>query len=1021
MDSKRRSWGAGTVLGCALVLGLLLVPSPTAGAAVYNVGASAAAEHAAIAVDDSGTAHVAWNESAGIPGDDTLVYCQVPRGGKACALTRTIALPKTDFIGPRVVLTRAGEIVLVSVRCCFPGSPVFAVSSSDGGESFGPPLTIATEFSPSAGWEATLGPGDFSLALSGGNSGPDYAAIWRSAPLDGASPDSKAELAPFPKAYFTSTGFTDPTSPVAAYGDLHDVYMRRWSGSGDYNNPANWSGEEYVVHGNEPKLASGSRGVYLIYQGAKPPYQYFVRRFDPNSPPGSAQNFLKSSQRVVSDPRTRESAIFRDFLEDGGGNLHAVFRQRSKRGDWGLRHVVSIDGGARWGPPEILAAGKAADDLYNLRLGAGADGAGAIVGDHNGSGPVWFAPFGPAGKGSASCSPTVKLGKAIATALTGCFKRNGEKWVASGAVKLNGIDIDPLGGGGKASASAAFHVTAIPGQRRLTTSAKASVRAGKVLLDKGPVDWKLPAGNGKVVRIGSGDGSAFRDLGKFAKTIFEFPVDGDAELLIDGKGAKVPVNLRMPGLLGGVTGKTTLVTSQVGQVLGGETIDVPTAAIGLLHFAGIDVTYDGEDKFTGSAKIELPPAYSGGIAKSSVQFGFEKGQLSLVKVTPPPFTPTLPIVGSPPSPLVGLDQVAFSYIREPGSRAFQGDVFLLGGPKIAGLRVVSLDGAISLVFPESGPTTLSATGQLQAVRVPLGNAYAVYTVGAPGVLEFGGSFDVLGVGGSIKGKVDLAKGDFYAAGKVGGPLVASQAVMTNNGFGACIDLPDPADDIGFGWSWSSAEPSYGCPDSGGLARVSAGTGAVASAATTVKANVAGKGRNRKLAFRVSAAAGQRVTFAEEAKGVYRELGSSAKARGVLAFHPAQGPGGKRRIVAIVERGGVPVTSIAVAGYKAPPQRRPARPHRVRLKRRGSRLLVGWSRVKGARGYEVRVSLPRDGRKLLFFPPRKKRGLRVKGLERSDLARVSVAAIGPDLRPGKAAKAKLKPVKRHKRRQGRRRR
>lgn len=1020
MNNRLRSWGGGSVLCCALALAQLSPPS--VGAAVYNVGPSAAAEHPAIAVDDNGTAHIAWNESAGIPGDDTLVYCRVPRGAKACALTRTIALPKTDFNGPQVVLTRGGEIVLVSGRCCFPSLPVFAVSSSDGGESFGPSVTIADEFSPSAGWDAVLGPGDFSLALSGGNSGPDYAAIWRSAALDGSNPDSKAGLAPFPKAYFTSTGFTDPTSPVVAYGDLHDVYMRRWSGSGDYNDPASWTGEEYVVHGNEPKLASGLRGVYLIYQGAKPPYQYFVRRFDPNSPPGSAQNFPKAGQRVVSDPGTDQSAIFRDFLEDGGGNLHAVFRQRSKKGDWGLRHIVSTDGGKRWGAVEILAARKAADDLYNLRVGAGSKGGGAIVGDHNGEGPVWFAPFGPAGKGSDSCSPTVKLGKAIATALTGCFKRHGKKWVASGAVKLNGIDIDPLGGGGKASASAAFHVTAIPGQRRLTSSAKASVRAGKVLLDKGrPVDWKLPVGNGKVVRLGSGDGSVFRDLGKFAKKLFEFPVDGDAELLIAGKGTKIPVNLRMPSLLGGVTGKTTLATSQIGQVLAGQKIDVPTAAIGLLHLAGIDVTYDGEDKFTGHAKVALPPAYSDGISKTSVDFGFEKGELSLLKVTPPPFTPTLPIVGSPPSPIVGLDQVAFSYIREPNSRIFQGDVFLLGGPKIAGLRVVSLDGAISLVFPESGPTTLNATGQLKVVRVPLGNAYAKYTVGAPGVLEFGGSFDVLGVGGSVKGKVDLAKGEFYAAGEVGGPLGASQAVMTNDGFGACIDLPDPAEDIGFGWDWSDAEPSYGCPDSGGLARISTGVAAAASAAPAVKAKVGGKGRKRTLSFRIGAAAGQRVTFAEEAKGVYRELGGSAKPRGALAFRPAPGPGGKRRIVAIVEQGGVPVTSLIVARYKAPPQRRPGRPRRVRVKRRGSRLVVGWRGVKGARGYEVRVNLPRDGRKLLFFPPRKKRGLRIKGLERSDLARVSVAAIGPDLRPGKAAKAKLKPAKRHKRRhRGRRR-
>ena len=1003
MGCRRRSRGAGPIAGWAISVALLLaLPSP-APAAVYNLTADAQAERPDIAVDAAGTAHVAWNLSAGIPGDDQLVYCRVPRGAKACDLVRTIALPRTDFNGPRVLPTRSGQIVLVSGRCCFPASPVFAVASADGGESFGAPVTIAEEFSGE--WDAELGPGDFSLALGGGNSGPDYASIWRAAPLDGSNPGPKAELAPFPKAYFTSTGFPDPTSPIAVYGDLEDVFLRRWVGSGDYNDPANWTPEAYVVHGNEPKLASGLRGVYLIYLGAKPPYQYFVRRFD-------GSGFPASTQKVVSDPSTGQSAIFRDFLEDGGGNLHAVFRQRSKKGDWGLRHRVSTNGGKRWDPVEILASRGAVEDLFNLRVGAADDGGGAVVGDHNGAGPVWFAPFGPSTSGGGACPPTVKLGKAIARSLTGCFKRHGKEWVASGPVKLNGVDIEPLGGSG-ASASAGFHVTAIPGQRTLTTSAKASVRVGKVVLDKGPVDWKLPAGDGKVVRLGSADGSVFPDLGKFAKTMFEFPVDGDAELLIAGAGAKIPVDLRMPGLIGGVTGNTVLRTDQLGQLLEGMKIDVPTAAIGLLHIAGIDVTYSGEDKFSGSAKIELPPAYSGGISKSSVEFGFEKGELSLLKVTPPPFEPTLPIVGSPPSPIVGLDQVAFSYVRKPDSHLFQGDVFLVGGPKVAGLRVAALDGAIALEFPQSKAATLSANGELQVVRVPIGNAFATYTVGLPGSFAFGGSFQVLVVSGSIKGFVDLANGDFSASGKASAGPLGGEAVMTNDGFGACIDNP-AGTDPGFSWDWGDVAPQAGCPGFGPLPRASASATADGLPEPSVKASVRGKGRKRSLRFRLRPLAGQSVTFAEESGRVYREIGSSAKARGALGFRPAPGPGGRRRIVAIVEQGGVPWAKLTVAHYKAPGTRRPHRPSFVVAKRRGSRLAIRWARVGGARGYEVRVSLPRDGRRLLFFPRPKKHGLTVSGIERSDLAKVTVAAIGSDLRPGPAGKAKLRPAKQRKR-------
>ncbi len=1000
-----RNWRhrlVGTAVGLAALVILSTGDVPVSTAAMFKLTTNPAARLPDIAVDDSGTSHIAWNLSAGGAGNDQLVYCRVPRGAHTCDVVRVIQLPGTDFDGPRVVLARSGAIMLVSGRCCFPAAPVFAVTSSDGGQSFGPPVEIAQEFAGAKEWEAVLGPGDFSLSLSGGNSGPDFASIWRSAPIDGSNLGGKADLAPFPKAYFTSTGFPSPTAPIAAYGDLQDVYLRRWSGSGDYNDQASWLPEEYVVHGNEPKLASGVRGVFLIYRGAKPPYQYFVRKFDPNSAAGRA--FPKATQTVVSDRKSDQSAIFRDIFEDSGGNLHAVFRQESKKGVEGLRHRVSVDGGKSWRKVEILASGPAAEDLFDLRVGASEKG-GAVVGDHNDAGPVWVAPFGPSGAGGGgACPPTVKLGHAVAFATEGCFKREGKKFVASGAVKLNGIDIEPLGGAGNASASAGFKVTAVPSERELSTSAKAAVRVGQVLLDKGPILWKLPAGNGKVVRLNSPDGSVFRDLGKFAKKLFEFPVDGDAELLIDGSGTRVPTNLRMPGLLGGVTGNTTLRTDQSGQVLAGMKIEVPTASIGLLHLAAIDVAYDGQNRFTGTAKVELPPAYSAGIGKSSVTFAFEDGQLSVLRVEPPPFKPALPIVGSPPSPIVGLDRVAFSYVRTPGSRLFQGDVFLIAGPKLFGQSAVDVQGAITLEFPDSKPTTLKASGDLSVVRLPLGSAYATYTV--PSTFKFGGSFKVLAISGAVSGFIDLAHGTFSASGQASAGPLSGEAVLSNHGFGACIDNP-LGPDPGVSWDWGDVSPSAGCPGSGAGASAS---GAGTLAVPKVRASVRGTGRRHSLQFKLMRAAGQRVTFAEQSNRVYRQIGSTSKVRGNLPFRSAPGPGGKRDIVAIVESGGVPFAKLTVTHYRVPPIRRLRAP-KVAVRRRGARLSIGWSRVKRARDYEVRVNLPRDGRRLLFFPPPRKHRLRVRGLENSDIASVTVAAIGPDLRPGPDGRAHLKPRKR----------
>ena len=245
-------------------------------------------------------------------------------------------------------------------------------------------------------------------------------------------------------------------------------------------------------------------------------------------------------------------------------------------------------------------------------------------------------------------------------------------------------------------------------------------------------------------------------------------------------------------------------------------------------------------------------------------------------MTPPPFEPTLPIVGSPPSPIVGLDQVAFAYVRKPGSRLFQGNVFLLGGPKPAGLRVVALDGTVELEFPQSKPTKLRAAGDLKAVGVPLGSAFATYTAGLPGSLEFGGSFQVLAVSGALEGFVDLANGDFSAAGQATAGPLSGQAVMTDDGFGACISNP-VGPDPGFSWKWGDPAPSPGCPGSGVLARASA-TAAADPPRPQVKATVEGKGRFARCASGCRASPGRPSPSPRSRSGSTARSAARAKER-----------------------------------------------------------------------------------------------------------------------------------------------
>jgi hypothetical protein len=77
---------------------------------------------------------------------------------------------------------------------------------------------------------------------------------------------------------------------------------------------------------------------------------------------------------------------------------------------------------------------------------------------------------------------------------------------------------------------------------------------------------------------------------------------------------------------------------------------------------------------------------------------------------------------------------------------------------------------------------------------------------------------------------------------------------------------------------------------------------------------------------------------------------------------------------------------------------------VSVSRRAGRLVVRWSAVKGARGYEARIDLPRDGRRLLRATGR--RTLTITGLERNDTATVRVWAIDDQADPGRARTARL---------------
>jgi hypothetical protein len=131
------------------------------------------------------------------------------------------------------------------------------------------------------------------------------------------------------------------------------------------------------------------------------------------------------------------------------------------------------------------------------------------------------------------------------------------------------------------------------------------------------------------------------------------------------------------------------------------------------------------------------------------------------------------------------------------------------------------------------------------------------------------------------------------------------------------------------------------------------TAASASAASRCASRTSRSNRGRGLSH-------QKMMFVEEGKGVRDVIATTRKRRGKIRFHPASGPRGRRAIAAIVTRQGVPRAQMTVAHYKAPGPLLPGRPRHVRLRRRGSKLVVRWKAAPRARRYAVAWAL-RDGR------------------------------------------------------------
>jgi hypothetical protein len=173
----------------------------------------------------------------------------------------------------------------------------------------------------------------------------------------------------------------------------------------------------------------------------------------------------------------------------------------------------------------------------------------------------------------------------------------------------------------------------------------------------------------------------------------------------------------------------------------------------------------------------------------------------------------------------------------------------------------------------------------------------------------------------------------------------------------------------------------------------------------VSVKLGGKGRNRTLTYRARRTNGLNTTFVEtDARGGSRIVGRAKNDTGTIRFATGYGPRGKRTVIALTDRNGIPRMETKVGTYTAPSPPRPGRPGRVRVPRRRHGLLVRWGRAQRAAGYTVRARLS-DGRTPFITAGPRARKAGIRAVPRTVRATVTVVARDRTGHAGPAARGK----------------
>lgn len=743
-----------------------------------------AGTHPDVWVDEAGTSHVVWNEEGPADGSDVLHYCRIPRGAKGCDNpTGTPFGPVNEAYshdvtgGPKILQIGDGLVVLQHRYPALVTQPdgqqrsdtLYEWVSSDGGTSWtGPGISGVVE--PS-GDVAALGDniGVISDTVTGGT----QLQILSSASF---SP-TPILIGPGDAAYGGTIAADQGGVPIVAFRDLNNVTsVRRFTGAGDVNDPGTWSTATFP--GVKPKLASGPGGTFIMYRSSL--LGPWALRSVAQGQPSATGTQLSPDDRVSDEA---------ELLERADGKLRAMWTTSTPP-----QQVVARDSlpGGQFGGADVIAQ---ADGIASLRASAAGDGGGVTVYERTlgAARDIAATPFGTlsptqkAGAGSragtgipgaeAGCQ-LVKFGAVEIRPHQGCLRPSIDTafrgaFVAHGEIDLNGLAIVPIGDA---------QIVIDPRRGRISSvgDVKLVLRGGglpELTLLRGKIDIDLK-GNASVGEM------LLKDLAPNGLDLGGFPISGDIDVQLTKGGLRIPLTLKLPPELGGVSGTITLLVKPLeGVTVESAHVHADQVPIGPLTLEDIDVAY-ADGKWDGAAALRLPPPRTG--AKISLDVHFQNGKFLEAGV-------------SIQLPGFGVLIAPQTYFYKADGRFKVDPIFLSVTGHIGAMPIkpdgptftVNVDGTFSLTINKD--VEFGFQGNAQVLGLSMTEVTGRVTTG--GYAEVNGTFKLeipavsvhAGGGFAIDGKSGKFAGQFAGDMSIADiPLLSGSGVISNNGAGACV-------------------------------------------------------------------------------------------------------------------------------------------------------------------------------------------------------------------------------------------